>query len=68
MQKARIMQAFDLMVKKYPDLTGRDRQRLLIQATSSYPGIRPRPSDWLRMLRWGFWPGGLAQLLRASLG
>ena len=63
----RVRRAFERMLDKHPEISGRDRQHLFLQLISPKYGIYPGPTDWARMLSWGFWPRGYARMLRRQL-
>ncbi|MGO4389212.1 glycosyltransferase [Microvirga sp. 2YAF29] len=63
----RVRKAFERMLTKHPEITGRRKQQLFLQLISPKYGIYPGLADWMRMVSWGFWPRGFARMFRRQI-
>jgi glycosyltransferase involved in cell wall biosynthesis len=62
-----IRQAFEIVANKHFGGVNRRKQALALQMFSPHYGIRPNARDWIRFIRWGFWPEGWLRLVSRTI-
>ena len=60
--ESKIRAAYHLVIEKHYNADLRAQQLLWLQVFASHYGFRPRPTDFVSLLRKGFWPKGLTEL------